>query len=102
MDGFKRAFMTWHFLLVELVAQELFLKGKINYKAILPRSSAFADFQKIFQTGNPQAKSYADPVGWISETRAAGGAALEGAAARNRHETPRQERLRQGNRARAG
>ena len=34
-------------------------QGEKDYKEILLRPTALADFQKLFQTGNPQAKCYA-------------------------------------------
>jgi hypothetical protein len=34
-------------------------QGEIDYRAILSRKSAAADFDTIFRTGNPQAKCYA-------------------------------------------
>lgn len=34
-------------------------QGEKDYKAILSRSSASADFERLFSLGNPQGKSYA-------------------------------------------
>ena len=34
-------------------------QGEKDYRVILSRSSALAEFEKLFATGNPQAKAYA-------------------------------------------